>query len=187
MSNSFAAIVGGVVGALAVLAIAIGIACYCISQCRNLSNRNSDTGSSEPPATVERKRGGVPSSSTATPPVPGPHGATQFTMEELEQATNLFHESNLIGYGSFGLVYKGLLRDGNFVAIKRRSGVPRQELVEEYNETKYFKFHPRTRRLLIRDLAPQPTCTPRLLSGKWISNIKERTRQQNWTSSKGYP
>ncbi|XP_028102529.1 receptor-like protein kinase THESEUS 1 [Camellia sinensis] len=131
MSNSFAAIVGGVVGALAVLAIAIGIACYCISQCRNLSNRNSDTGSSEPPATVERKRGGVPSSSAATPPVPGPHGATQFTMEELEQATNLFHESNLIGYGSFGLVYKGLLRDGNFVAIKRRSGVPRQELVEE--------------------------------------------------------
>ncbi|KAF5950938.1 hypothetical protein HYC85_012931 [Camellia sinensis] len=76
MSNSFAAIVGGVVGALAVLAIAIGIACYCISQCRNLSNRNSDTGSSEPPAI-------------------------------------------------------GLLRDGNFVAIKRRSGVPRQELVEE--------------------------------------------------------
>ena len=33
----------------------------------------------------------------------------------------------LVGVGSFGLVYKGLLLDGTAVAIKRRHGAPSQE------------------------------------------------------------
>lgn len=51
-------------------------------------------------------------------------------MEELEQATKQFSETSLIGCGSFGPVYKGLLRD-TVVAIKRRVGSPRQEFVAE--------------------------------------------------------
>ncbi|URD78215.1 STYKc [Musa troglodytarum] len=57
--------------------------------------------------------------------------ARQFTLEELEEATKNFSESNLVGTGSFGLVYKGLLLDGTIVAIKRRVSVPRQKFVEE--------------------------------------------------------
>lgn len=79
---------------------------------------------------MEKQKRGGPSSSVACP-LTGPHEASQFTMEELEQATNHFDESNLIGYGSFGIVYKGLLCDGIFVAIKRRTGVPQQKFVEE--------------------------------------------------------
>lgn len=79
---------------------------------------------------MEWNRRGGPSSAAA-PPLSGPQGARQFTMEELEQATKQFNESNLIGYGSFGLVYKGFLSDGTIVAIKRRPGPPRREFVAE--------------------------------------------------------
>uniref|UniRef100_A0A5B7BCE9 non-specific serine/threonine protein kinase n=1 Tax=Davidia involucrata TaxID=16924 RepID=A0A5B7BCE9_DAVIN len=130
MSGSFAAIVGGAGGALAVLAMVVGFVWFCMLQRRSFSNKNSETGSSDPSAVVEMKRGGGPSSSSA-PALSEPHGTRQFTIEELEQATKHFNESKLIGYGSFGLVYKGFLCDGTVVAIKRRTGVPRQELVEE--------------------------------------------------------
>uniref|UniRef100_A0A1D1YP47 non-specific serine/threonine protein kinase n=1 Tax=Anthurium amnicola TaxID=1678845 RepID=A0A1D1YP47_9ARAE len=60
-----------------------------------------------------------------------PQGARCFTLEELEQATKSFSESNLVGKGSFGSVYKGLLCDGRIVAIKRRAGTLRKEFVEE--------------------------------------------------------
>ncbi|KAK2992015.1 hypothetical protein RJ640_014876 [Escallonia rubra] len=160
MSGPLAAIVGGAGGSLALLGIVIGFVWFWICHCKKYSNKNSDTNSSDPSAvgkilskltpempevpyhillafansspaiTVELKsRGG--STSSAGPRLSGPHGARQFTMEELEQATNHFAESSLIGYGSFGLVFKGLLRDGTVVAIKRRTGFPRQEFVEE--------------------------------------------------------
>ncbi|WCJ39261.1 Leucine-rich receptor-like protein kinase family protein [Euphorbia peplus] len=40
------------------------------------------------------------------------------TYQELRRATGDFDEKNLIGKGSFGSVYKGLLADGSVVAIK---------------------------------------------------------------------
>ena len=40
------------------------------------------------------------------------------TYLELEQATNGFSESNFVGKGSFGSVYKGTLLDGTSIAIK---------------------------------------------------------------------
>ncbi|XP_022842417.1 probable serine/threonine-protein kinase PBL3 isoform X4 [Olea europaea var. sylvestris] len=98
-------------------------------QCRKFSNKNSDTASSDPSAVVESNRGGT--SSSATPLAAGQHSARQFGMEELEQATRNFNESNLIGCGNFGLVYKGLLSDGTVVAIKRRRGAPKQEFIDE--------------------------------------------------------
>ncbi|XWS66029.1 hypothetical protein CRYUN_Cryun05aG0165000 [Craigia yunnanensis] len=121
-------IVGGTIGALAFLVIVIGLIWFCKSHYKNFSNRNLDTGSSDPSARAEWNRGAGPSSAAGFS-LFGTQGG-RFTMEELEQATKQFNESNLIGHGSFGSVYKGLLRD-TVVAIKIRQGVPRQEFVAE--------------------------------------------------------
>ncbi|KVH87918.1 Concanavalin A-like lectin/glucanase, subgroup [Cynara cardunculus var. scolymus] len=43
---------------------------------------------------------------------------TAYTYKDLKIATNNFHEENIIGRGS-GEVYKGVLKDGNTVAIKK--------------------------------------------------------------------
>ncbi|KAF8043764.1 hypothetical protein BT93_A1933 [Corymbia citriodora subsp. variegata] len=43
----------------------------------------------------------------------------RFTFRELKVATNNFSETNLLGQGGYGYVYKGVLGDGSRVAIKR--------------------------------------------------------------------
>ncbi|EXB44952.1 Protein NSP-INTERACTING KINASE 2 [Morus notabilis] len=43
----------------------------------------------------------------------------RFQFRELQIATNNFSSKNLIGKGGFGNVYKGCLRDGSVVAVKR--------------------------------------------------------------------
>ncbi|KAL2644634.1 hypothetical protein R1flu_012221 [Riccia fluitans] len=42
-----------------------------------------------------------------------------FTLEELKKATGNFSRENLLGTGGYGNVYKGVLPDGEIVAIKR--------------------------------------------------------------------
>nr|GMD70161.1 proline-rich receptor-like protein kinase PERK3 isoform X1 [Ipomoea batatas] len=124
MESSVAAVAGGVGGALVLLGVIL-LVCFCMFHYKRYSNRNSDTASSDPSAVVEQKReGGSSGSSQSTTP-------RLFRMKELEHATRHFDEANLIGYGSFGLVFKGLLYDGTIVAIKRRSGSPRPEFSDE--------------------------------------------------------
>ncbi|RWW08239.1 hypothetical protein GW17_00028322 [Ensete ventricosum] len=45
--------------------------------------------------------------------------AQMFNYEELEKATGGFVEESLVGKGSFSSVFKGVLRDGTVVAVKR--------------------------------------------------------------------
>ncbi|CAN1130480.1 Probable receptor-like protein kinase At1g11050 [Linum perenne] len=46
-------------------------------------------------------------------------GMKLFSLQELEQATNGFsQEENLLGKGTFGVVYRGTLEDGSLVAVK---------------------------------------------------------------------
>ncbi|KAL4202650.1 hypothetical protein AMTRI_Chr02g222180 [Amborella trichopoda] len=114
MSKSLAAIIGGAAGFVAFVLIVLGCFWFFFLHRKSSANRNSETGSSDPSA-QEWNKGTM----------------RQFTLEELGQATKHFSESNLIGEGRFGLVFKGLLRDGTVVAIKRRSSAARPEFVEE--------------------------------------------------------
>lgn len=45
-------------------------------------------------------------------------GVQVFSYKELEEATDGFSEANVIGHGGFGVVYRGVLRDGTEAAIK---------------------------------------------------------------------
>ncbi|KAH7681274.1 Non-specific serine/threonine protein kinase protein [Dioscorea alata] len=45
--------------------------------------------------------------------------AQVFTYEELEKATGKFKEESIVGKGSFSCVFKGVLKDGTVVAVKR--------------------------------------------------------------------
>ncbi|XP_008245239.2 PREDICTED: probable leucine-rich repeat receptor-like protein kinase At5g49770 [Prunus mume] len=46
-------------------------------------------------------------------------GARCFSFDELKKCTNNFSDSNEIGSGGYGKVYRGMLSDGQMVAIKR--------------------------------------------------------------------
>ncbi|KAG4960543.1 hypothetical protein AAZV13_13G214200 [Glycine max] len=57
-----------------------------------------------------------------------------FSFEELVNATNNFHSANELGKGGFGSVYKGQLKDGHEIAVKRLSKTSGQGLEECMNE-----------------------------------------------------
>nr|BAG97972.1 unnamed protein product [Oryza sativa Japonica Group] len=65
--------------------------------------------------------GGSPCSQAAQAASAGAGGAKKFTLAQLSAATDGFHESNVVGEGGFGRVYRGRLEEGGqgLVAVKQ--------------------------------------------------------------------
>ncbi|KAL3834085.1 hypothetical protein ACJIZ3_008821 [Penstemon smallii] len=57
-----------------------------------------------------------------------------FSFETLSKSTYQFHENYLLGRGGFGLVYKGYLKNGKVIAVKRLSAASGQGNEEFLNE-----------------------------------------------------
>lgn len=55
-----------------------------------------------------------------------------FTLSELQAATNDFSQENLIGEGGYAMVYKGELEDGRFVAVKRLTRGTQEEMTADF-------------------------------------------------------
>ncbi|KAF6163202.1 hypothetical protein GIB67_025066 [Kingdonia uniflora] len=53
-----------------------------------------------------------------------------FMFQEIMDATNKFDENSLLGVGGFGRVYKGMLEDGTYVAVKRGNTRSEQGIAE---------------------------------------------------------
>lgn len=61
------------------------------------------------------------------------YGSLNFTLQDMKKATKNFSEDNRIGDGGFGMVYKGQLKDGSLVAIKRaRKNLSDKHTVQEF-------------------------------------------------------
>ncbi|KEH39655.1 putative protein kinase RLK-Pelle-RLCK-XI family [Medicago truncatula] len=58
----------------------------------------------------------------------------RFSYKELKVATNVFDTANIIGKGGSGTVFKGVLKDGKFIAIKRLDSLSLQSEREFQNE-----------------------------------------------------
>ncbi|WOG85178.1 hypothetical protein DCAR_0104366 [Daucus carota subsp. sativus] len=58
----------------------------------------------------------------------------KFSYKQLSAATHNFHPSNKIGRGGFGIVYKGVLKNGTRVAVKTLSAESKQGLREFLTE-----------------------------------------------------
>nr|pir disease resistance protein kinase (EC 2.7.1.-) Pto - tomato [Solanum lycopersicum]AAB47423.1 serine/threonine protein kinase Pto [Solanum pimpinellifolium]AAC48914.1 protein kinase [Solanum pimpinellifolium]AAF76306.1 Pto kinase [Solanum pimpinellifolium]AAZ15323.1 Pto disease resistance protein [Solanum pimpinellifolium]prf//2112354A Pto gene [Solanum lycopersicum] len=73
-----------------------------------------------------------------------PFESYRVPLVDLEEATNNFDHKFLIGHGVFGKVYKGVLRDGAKVALKRRTPESSQGIEEFETEIETLSFcrHP---------------------------------------------
>ncbi|KAL5546082.1 hypothetical protein UlMin_005769 [Ulmus minor] len=89
-------------------------------------------------ACLERLKPGGPGGSTGAEETDDglEHWDLFFELQTLQIATNFFSELNKLGHGGFGPVFKGLMPNGQEVAVKKLSVDSRQGLREFTNEVK---------------------------------------------------
>ncbi|EHA8589336.1 putative leucine-rich repeat receptor-like protein kinase [Cocos nucifera] len=107
-SNHLPVIIGASVGGAALAFLLTGFVVFGIRRWRKTRETEKK---SQSVVTLGRTK-----SSSSIPLLKGPR---LFSFEELRKCTNNFSEANDIGKGSYGKVYRGILKDGQLVAVKR--------------------------------------------------------------------
>ncbi|THU56891.1 hypothetical protein C4D60_Mb11t21990 [Musa balbisiana] len=130
----FGVILGSILGAIAVVAIAAIVVCWVLRR-RKLTKKYSKTWA---PFSINgfTSHSAVSGTSNGTVFTIGQNGSLgyRFTFAVLHEATNNFDEDWVIGVGGFGKVYRGALRDETRVAVKRGNPTSQQGLNEFHTE-----------------------------------------------------
>ncbi|KAM0953626.1 putative protein kinase RLK-Pelle-CrRLK1L-1 family [Dioscorea sansibarensis] len=129
-------IVGAVIGgALAVVIIAACVICIMIRRKKAGKKQQSKTWS---PLSINgimsQSLGSGLSDGTNARMALNANFGFRFSISALQEATNNFDESCVIGVGGFGKVYKGVLKDDTEVAVKRGNPKSQQGLNEFHTE-----------------------------------------------------
>ncbi|PKI74947.1 probable leucine-rich repeat receptor-like protein kinase At5g49770 [Punica granatum] len=122
-SASTGVIVGATVGGL-VLLLLLGLAGIYAFRQKKIAKKATETSNLF----------GAWDSTKSSGSAPQLKGARWFSFEDLKKCTNNFSESNDIGSGGYGKVYRGTLPTGQLVAIKRATQGSMQGGVEFKNE-----------------------------------------------------
>ncbi|KAK7272941.1 hypothetical protein RIF29_13986 [Crotalaria pallida] len=173
--------IGAGVGAVALVGI-LGFVCFMMKRKKKVaaSKQSSSEDRFTPPSSnsaftsTTNMSQSVPSyTSSKTDSVPPLRsfyfGVQVFTIAELEEATDNFHPSRELGEGGFGTVYKGELKDGRVVAVKRHYDSNFKRVQQFMNEVEILA------RLRHQNLVTLFGCTSRhsrelLLVYEFISN-----------------
>lgn len=114
-----------ILSSIIALVIIVGTAWILLLRCRNsysqpsLSSHQSLLPLSRPLGSGPTMLGSGRSSTSASLTSSIAAGSAKtFSLEEMEKATNNFHESRILGEGGFGRVYQGTLEDGTLIAVK---------------------------------------------------------------------
>nr|GMD79678.1 receptor-like cytosolic serine/threonine-protein kinase RBK2 [Ipomoea batatas] len=107
-----------------------------------------------------------------------------FSLSEIEIATNNFHHENLIGKGGYAEVHKGRLREGKLVAVKRLTrGSPEERIGDFLSELGIMAHlnHPNTTKLigygveggyyLVLELSPHGSLASMLHGSRYVAAL----------------
>ncbi|KAG0584634.1 hypothetical protein M758_3G225800 [Ceratodon purpureus] len=143
-SSNVKTFVGAGVGGAAALALVAGLIFFFCYKKKNKGLNPAKSKKHAPPAWLPLPHHGMSNTmSTASyksgtgsyvSTVQGSNLGRYFTFAELQEATNNFDESLILGVGGFGKVFKGEIDDGTKVAVKRGNPCSEQGLTEFQTE-----------------------------------------------------
>ncbi|RAL43578.1 unnamed protein product [Cuscuta campestris] len=132
---STSAVIGGATGGAAALGLAAVLCFVAYSRKKRVPGDSTSWlpiyGNSH---TSSRSKSGSGSQSCATISTDAAANCRYFSLAEIKQATKNFDESNVIGVGGFGKVYKGVIDGETKVAIKRSNPSSEQGVNEFQTE-----------------------------------------------------